>query len=252
MITLETLQQRPLSYSSLKEFAKSPAHYIAYLNGDKEPSKEMIFGSMLHCLLLQPKEFNSQFAVMPNVDRRTSEGKATYAKFMSEAEGKSVVQESELEDANRLVEKVMMQDHFKKLVSDCNIFENEFRQDIDGLPFRGFIDGEADNYVLEVKTASDAHPKTIINNFYDRGYHIQAAIYNMVTNKPVKYLIIETKSPYNIVVADASQDYINLGKKTVSELVMLFNGCMQNNLWDMGYEFHSGGDFEVSLPYWVK
>ena len=156
MITLETLQQRPLSYSSLKEFAKSPAHYIAYLNGDKEPSKEMIFGSMLHCLLLQPKEFNSQFAVMPNVDRRTSEGKATYAKFMSEAEGKSVVQESELEDANRLVEKVMMQDHFRKLVSDCNIFENEFRQDIDGLPFRGFIDGEADNYVLEVKTASDA------------------------------------------------------------------------------------------------
>jgi hypothetical protein len=74
----------------------------------------------------------------------------------------------------------------------------------------------------------------------------------MVTNKPVKYLIIETKSPYNIVVADASQDYINLGKKTVSELVMLFNGCMQNNLWDMGYEFHSGGDFEISLPYWVK
>jgi len=33
---------------------------------------------------------------------------------------------------------------------------------------------------------------------------------------------------------------------------MLFNGCMQNNLWDMGYEFHSGGDFEISLPYWVK
>ena len=252
MITLETLQQRPLSYSSLKEFAKSPAHYIAYLNGDKTPSKEMIFGSVLHCLLLNKQDFDSQFAVMPNVDRRTTKGKEDYEKFLRTSEGKEIVQESELEDATRLAEKILSQDHFGKIVSDCQSFEQEFRAEINGLPFRGFIDGEAPSYVLEVKTASDASPKTIINNFYDRGYHIQAAVYNMITNKPVKYLIVETKSPYNIIVADASREYIDLGKKVVSDLIGKFNSCMENNLWDMGYEFHLGGNFEISLPYWVK
>ena len=74
----------------------------------------------------------------------------------------------------------------------------------------------------------------------------------MITNKPIKYLIVETKSPYNIIVADASQEYIDLGKKVVSDLIGKFNSCMENNLWDMGYEFHLGGDFEISLPSWVK
>ena len=40
-IDINFLNERPLSYSSLKEFAKSPSHYIHYVLAKREPSKEM-------------------------------------------------------------------------------------------------------------------------------------------------------------------------------------------------------------------
>ena len=47
MITIDTLKERPLSYSSLKEFAKSPRHYVEYLRREKKPTAAMAFGSLV-------------------------------------------------------------------------------------------------------------------------------------------------------------------------------------------------------------
>ena len=253
MITKESLNQRPLSYSSLKEFAKSPAHYIEYLRKEREPSKEMLFGSMIHCLLLTPQLFEDQFAVMANVDKRTKEGKLAYEKFVADAIGKDVVAEQDYDDANNLVNKVITQSHITDLIKNCNVFEEEWKADIDGLPFRGFYDGVADDYILEIKTTSDGNPRTIINDFYNRQYHIQAGLYHKASgSKPIKYVIIETKAPYNIYVADSEQAYLDYGINQFSSLIDKFKECLHNNLWDMGYDFHTGGNITIGLPSWVK
>jgi hypothetical protein len=46
-----------LSYSSLKAFKKSPIDFINYKMGKKETTDAMLFGSMLHCLVLEPQDF---------------------------------------------------------------------------------------------------------------------------------------------------------------------------------------------------
>ena len=107
MITLQQLQERPLSYSSLKEFAKSPRHYLDYLNRKKETTPAMQFGSMVHCLLLQPDKFDTQFAIMPTIDKRTKDGKEAYNKFLEEAVGLEVVMENDYNDAKAITDNVL-------------------------------------------------------------------------------------------------------------------------------------------------
>ncbi len=252
MITLEKLNERPLSYSSLKEFSKSPAHYIEYLRKEFKPTPAMALGSLVHCLLLQPNELGKQFFVMPNIDKRTKEGKAKYEEAVEASKGKQIVTESDYEDANNLVNKVLSEGHIANAIQQCFRFEHEWKQEIYGLPFRGFFDGEAYDYILEVKTASDANPKTIINDFFNRSYHIQGGLYSMVSNKPVKYLIIETTAPYNVVLADATEDYIQYGIKEVERLSASFLECMNNHMFNMGYDYFTEGNMEIGLPSWLK
>lgn len=251
MITLEQLQERPLSYSSLKEFAKSPRHYLDYLNRKKETTAAMLFGSMVHCLLLEPAKFNEQFAVMGTIDKRTTAGKEAYAKFVEESAGKDVVMENDYNDAKALTDNVLSNPSLKQYVDNCHQYEQEFRAEMWGLPVRGFFDGIAEDYILEVKTTQDATPDALMRDFFNRQYHMQAGLYNLVSNKPIKYLVIETKSPYDSYIADATENYIKKGQELFSNTIVKFSECMKHNAWDKGYEYHTG-KISIDLPSWVK
>ena len=253
MITLENLNERPLSYSSLKEFAKSPRHYVDYLRKERKPTPAMLFGSLLHCLLLTPDEFPNQFFVMKNIDRRTSEGKKEYEKAMEAAKGKEIITTEQYFEADSLVGRIKSEQYISNAIQGCNKFEQEWRADINGLPFRGFFDGEADDYILEVKTTNDANPKTIINDFYNRQYHIQAGLYSKIASKPIKYLVIETTAPYNVMLADVDPAFTEYGLKEAVKYIDRFKVCLENNMFDMGYEFHlDSGQFTIGLPSWIK
>jgi hypothetical protein len=250
MITQETLSQRPLSYSSLKEFAKSPAHYIQYINAKKEPSKEMNLGSLLHCMLLYSQQFTELFAVAPDVDRRTKDGKAAWEQFVAEAGDKIVVTGEDVDTANEIASRVFSNAEAKRTIHGCTEFEKEWSTIINGLPFRGFIDGVSDDYILELKTTSDGNPKTFIRDFHNRMYYMQSALYHYVTKKKVLYLVVETKPPYNFFIAPITQDYLDYGWMDVQRLTDLFNMCMALNAWDSGYDFN--GPVTLELPQWIK
>lgn len=252
MITIESLKERPLSYSSLKEFSKSPRHYVSYLNKRTEATPAMMYGSMVHCLLLTPELFDKQFAVMGAVDRRTKDGKIAYEEFVKSAEGKDVVTEQDYREVKQLTDYLMTFPYIEKVIKDCYDKEFHWESDNKGLPIHGYFDGVAKDYVLEIKTTQDANPKTIINDFYNRMYHLQAGMYNYATGKPIKYLIIETKAPNCFYLADADSMYVDFGKHKMNSLLKSFKECMDNNTWDMSYDFHTGGDINISLPSWVK
>jgi hypothetical protein len=52
-----------LSSTGVKELVKSAAHYQAYLNAKREPTAEMIRGTVIHAMILEPESFDAQFAV---------------------------------------------------------------------------------------------------------------------------------------------------------------------------------------------
>lgn len=54
-----------LSYSGLKEFAISPAHYQAYIKMPKEQTAAMRLGTLTHLALLEPEVYAHKFVVAP-------------------------------------------------------------------------------------------------------------------------------------------------------------------------------------------
>jgi hypothetical protein len=189
---------------------------------------------------------------MPTIDRRTTAGKTAYEQALKEAVGKQLVTEQDYDEANNLKNKVISEPHIAQAIQNCIRFEHEWRADINGLPFRGFFDGEAEDYILEIKTANDANPKTIIKDFFDRKYHIQGGLYAHISGKPVKYLIIETSAPYNVMLVDADEEFINYGIQEAARLANSFKECMDNNMFHFGYDYHLEGTFKLTLPSWVK
>ena len=70
--------------SALDHVAKSPAKYLAWINGEleDESTKALEFGSAFHCALLEPDRFALEYAVMPDFgDRRFAGPKAEHAKW---------------------------------------------------------------------------------------------------------------------------------------------------------------------------
>ncbi|RNM50787.1 exodeoxyribonuclease VIII, partial [Salmonella enterica] len=54
---------------------------------DEEKKSALDMGTALHCLLLEPKEFDKRFIVAPEFNRRTNQGKADEAAFMKDVAG---------------------------------------------------------------------------------------------------------------------------------------------------------------------
>lgn len=54
---------------------------------DTEKLKALDMGTALHCVLLEPEEFDKRFIVAPEFNRRTNQGKADEAAFLKDCEG---------------------------------------------------------------------------------------------------------------------------------------------------------------------
>lgn len=75
-----------ISKSQLDDIAINPAVYLwrKHAPVDVEKTAALDMGSALHCLLLEPEEFDKRFVVAPSFNRRTTQGKADEETFIKE------------------------------------------------------------------------------------------------------------------------------------------------------------------------
>jgi exodeoxyribonuclease VIII len=73
-----------VSKSQLDFLAKSPAllQWVKDAPEDEEKKSALDMGTALHCLLLEPDEFDKRFIIAPEFNRRTSQGKADEEAFL--------------------------------------------------------------------------------------------------------------------------------------------------------------------------
>lgn len=250
MITLETLKERPLSYSSLKEFSKSPAHYINYLNKPRETTPALQFGSLLHLLLLEPQEFDNVYAVSPKFDMRKTADKEAYAEFQAKSEGKEIIPETLLAEVHQLAELVKDNPMWRVAVEGAS-FEQKDTIEIYDLPFVRIRDIVKSDLTIDVKTVQSGYIDDIIKDFYNHKYYLQAAIYG----EPFSFYVVEKSAPFDNGLIGTSQEFIDYGKRELEKLCMGFNLCLSNpELFNKGYEFWyeiAGIKPIVKLPKWV-
>lgn len=232
-----------LSYSQLKAFAKSPNHYLAYLEQYFEQTPQMLLGSVIHCKVLEPHEFALRYAVAPQADKRTKEGKAIHQAFQDKLNGQVVISEDQYDLASKVALAITDQ-----AIDILEGTEKEITKlaDIHGERFKAVADVVGANYIADLKTAADASPEAFMRQAHNLEYHLQAAIYRAVFDKPDFYWIVaETSAPFNYQVYKQSPEAKAWSDRRLYTLIQQFQQ------WDGTSKGYSSEILTLDLPRWA-
>lgn len=259
------LKKRPLSYSSLKAFRRSPVHYIHYLTQPRIETPAMRLGSLVDELLLTPLVVKDKYIIAPKVDKRTKKGKETWASFEAQAKGRVVIDQETMDKANRMVDSVMRHPVAKHLIEGKKKAQvkAKWRDTDTKLPCIGMIDFETeydDLFIVDLKTGQDADPSVWNRQVVKYEYHLQAGMYLDAYHKSrylfptFLHLAVESDQPYGVSVMMFDKDAVEFGKEEFYNTCKAFKYAMDNDQFDMGYEFHlfeSAKFHPMRLPTWT-
>jgi exodeoxyribonuclease VIII len=233
-----------LSYSALKAFAKSPNHYLQYVQREFQETNAMKQGSALHCLVLEPEDYADRYIVAPEIDRRTKGGKAEYAAFLEAAGDKTVLTADQAETVYKMADAISS--HRKATyVLKSLMYEMPVAGHIDGIEFKGIVDAIDGEKVVDLKTTADASPEGFKKAASNFDYHLQAAIYRRITGREQYYwVVVETAAPYNVAVYKPTKESLEAADAYLRELVQRFKE------WDGKPVGYGENIYELDLPPW--
>ena len=227
-----------LSYSGMKELARSPAHYKSWLTDKREETKALRIGKAVHCAFLQPDLWAKTYKAIPKCDRRTKEGKAVYEAFLdSKKDGDIALPFEEYELATEVAQAA-------ERISDAHIVRTgawaetpltakDCKTPIKGIP--DLIDG--DGWIYDLKTTDDATERAVLRTILQYGYHIQAAHYLTLASahvdgiKGFRLIFVEKEKPYAGAVYEIAGDLLELGRKTAAALYQTYDKCVAEDNW---------------------
>lgn len=172
-----------ISRSELWWIDRSPEYFQFRKNNPLEPTPALLFGQVAHKLLLEPGDFETDFAVAPAVDRRTKAGKESWEAFLLECGDRIAVDAATYEQAsdmiaaarlNPLVNELLDGEHEVPLFwtdpdtgVECKCRWDAWKRDENGVPV-----------IVDYKTTMNASYRSFLRDVIDYGYHFQAAMYS--------------------------------------------------------------------------
>ena len=226
-----------LNYSGAKELLKSPAHYQAYLNQEREETKALRMGSLIHCAVLQPEALNEKFITAPEVDRRTKEGKETYAAFQSSLKpGMTVVSVEESAECHLIASHAKLA--LQRMGVTFDKTEFMFTTDYNGVQLKCAIDGVAGDYLWDLKTTEDASPAGILKAIRAYRYNLQAYFYRLCYETAYgrrmlgfRFLFIEKQPPYATAVVEIGPELMSYAVADFEKALQTYRECTTLNDW---------------------
>lgn len=233
---------------------------------DGEPSPALVFGQAAHKMLLEPFGFFEEFALKPEgIDRRTTEGKAEWAKFLKESEGKAVLSMDDYVTIRDMTARAAGNPMAAKLLNGRHEVPFFWTDPDTGIGCKvkldclTYLDGMETPVVVDYKTTKSAMTRDFQRDVYQFGYHLQAAMYTEgvmrvlgLAERPLFAFIVQEKAPgYAINIITVPEDVMNYGIDTMRTLLGIYAECEKTGNW-WGYTGKTGQPNELSLPGWMK
>ena len=261
-MTEQEYREHPaLSRSSLWAIHDSPEKFKFLMNNPPEPTDALLFGQVLHKIVLEPETFTQEFAVEPNVDKRTRDGREQYSAWLSSlGENVTAVPEkfytkalemSQAINNNKLAKALLEGEH------ECCYFWNDDITDVQckcRLDCLREIKGKL--IIVDLKTTTSSSSDKWIRDSLKFGYDMQTAMYSqgVEANYGIKpefvFIVVEKDLPYSINIFKASEDYLNHGYDNFRSLIGLYKHCVDTNNW-FGYLGEHEQINDLTLPAWL-
>jgi len=226
-----------LSFTALKEFAKSPSHFIAYKQKKTTDSPAMRRGRLIHKLVLEPQDFAKEFAVAPTCDRRTKVGKELWHDFEFFCTNNNItpVTQAEYQEAQDVAAAIQANDISRELLRSCKHFEQHIEGDIFGIDFHGYVDAMGD-CIVDLKTTQNAEPDAFVRTVINNRYYLQAAIYFHLTGiDRFLFIAVETAQPFSVAVYELSSEWFQIGEMQLEAYVNEFKKWVSEGMPPRSY-----------------
>jgi hypothetical protein len=228
---------------------KSPRHFLQYHTEQKEATKSMIFGSLVHCLILTPHLVDSLFAVKPeNANKASNANKAILEEFEALTVGKEAVSNEDYKKALQVADTVLKDEHFKTLLTGEK--EKPFEFDYLGVKIKGVYDIYNDFAgVSDLKYTADCAPDVFSRKAVrDFKYHLQGAIYTHQNR--TSYTILAVDSDLFTNIFTFNEDILEAGFRLFDKWVKIYKQFQEKTakmpqIWDVGYLAYNPEGFKI-------
>jgi len=221
---------------------KSPEYFRFAMDNPQPSTPAMKFGSALHMNVLQPEEFNNNYAVAPKFDKRTKQGKIDYAEFVKANIFKTVVSEQDYELIEQMTDKLMRDPDAKAMLTKgikehIIAWENEEY----GVKCRGMLDVYKKDLdiIVDLKTTQDSSYYGFASSVKRYKYYKQAAFYMDAVGAQEFYIVaIEKSPPFNINIIQLGDDLLDKGRELYSRDLEVYKYCLDNDYWPgQGFDY---------------
>lgn len=253
-----------VSRSELHVLARSPMHYKYAQEHQREDTPALLFGSALHCYVLEPSRFFKEYIVVGKIDRRTTEGKARLAEI--EASGKIPISEDDMCAITQMALNIKYNSYAGTLLDVLGLRHAEhevsyFTTDpTTGIRIKCRPDCRVDlgsvSVIVDLKTTRNAQTDSFARSCIEYGYDLQAAMYKQIVDevegKPHRFVFIavEKEPPYACNVLEADELMLRKGAEDLRHYLMTLAECRRTGNW-YGYNGESGKPNIIGLPAWM-
>lgn len=248
LIKLMRKKEIHLSHSSFNEFCKSPQHFIRYKLKQKVSTPSMKFGSMVHCAILEPSEFEKRYYVLPDSSERPEQdknmnstiNKAWKAEMAAKANGREVVERKDYDAALRCSETVRRNETAGELLSKITRFENKVEWNYGKWKWRGQIDmdGAENGLLADLKVLADVSPRKVSQYVRYEGAGRQGVHYRRAKGGNIDYYILAVDRAGNCSVSKIGTGLLNQLSGEIDWYLARLESCIFLNQWDQSYDFY--------------
>lgn len=249
-----------ISRSDLWMLRESPQKFKWAMEHPTEPTPALVFGQLLHTMLLEPEKLKERYAIVPMIDRRTKEGKAQHQAFVEQSAGKTIVTADMVEQAQGMCEAIKAEPMAVKLLDGEREKPFFWTDEMTGECCKSRVDVYNTRFsqpiIVDVKTTQDASTDAFIKSAVRYGYDFQAAMYsdgvqNVTGEKPLfVFIAVEKEPPYAVNILQADDAFIDRGYEIFRQLIGTYHECKQSGNW-YGYLGEYNQINSLSLPQWL-
>ena len=244
------------SKSGLSLILRSPAHYRYARSNPSEPSSAQALGTLAHATILEPESVPKNFAITPQVDRRTKAGKEEWAEYEKSSEGLIRVTEEQWELAQGMREAVLADPQAAILLGVGEpeltvIWEDENT----GLGIKNRFDWWNPDHriIIDLKTTRNASEQKVSRDCGEYGYHLQNALYlegarrNGLDPQGFLFIFVESSPPHGVALYELDEANVHAGMVKCWRALEILAECKRTNTWPN----YPPGIHTIEIPPWL-
>ena len=245
-----------LGSTDIKTILENP--YLFKNKVRKEPTDNLILGSLIHTIILEPNKLESEYLILPELNLRTNADKAIKAELEAEAKASNkTLVKAEIYNQAEAVSKSFLNSPLSSLLRGETKAEASFFGEIDGVKVKARPDLIIPDkkLIIDFKTTSTSNGGSadgfakMAANF---SYYIQASLYLEVTGYEAFYFIVlETTEPYMTGCYKLDSEALEFGKSEIMRAIEIYKNIenYKQPLYLNNLDFSKVQ--EINLPSWT-